>query len=954
MNQVNEAETIIKNEGNLNGNGEEMDQRQAQEEEEGTSRSSANGSGSGDEDEHGQIDRNIETETEKDSQTLSEFIIDGSEDERSFQSSITASCSTNDASRNTGDDISSIPCSSVDSHIPIMTASAPSPSPLSLDLRLSDISIDQSLFNESADLPKKWSCYSTMESSMATSSIECGSPSTISLSAIPLRLLDNLPCASPTPSTSSTRSDSIAACLRPAPFPIPIRPVPSSSFRLLQVIRIHFLAIDNFPCPSSAHPPHHVLIGAHFDSSSPHSPHFAQQPQHLTVVKRDLRELPSEDLLLDCPSSFSQLHLTFFPGIHEKFTLQFDIPSTSQFAANSSSTYHSPAGGVGQITIPRRHLMVFRSPVRLPLRPLPQSQSFGRICVHVRRNERVISLRVLDLVGLSASSASPRRLYLLVSTNANQQKREWKKLKIEDKRSIKWLELSCEPGGTTTLTMKLWQGVMRGMHNLFHGEIRLDVDPEWDESRPRWLTLNPKSDVHMDLSVLAHSIVNLLISSSDLRSLLSALYRKDISRCQDHNTLFRSQTLATKMFCEFLNIHGHSYLLITLKPVIDRICKEKKCCEIDPNRINKGESIDKNRANLLYYFAMCFNRLTSSSSRCPFEVRSALSDLRNAVAAETHRTDMQYLALSSFLIMRFFAAALLNPKSFGLVRLHLDPRLSRTLLLLSKMLQRVANCTVNSLPLSNKEPWLTSVLQLVTDVPHLKAMAKFLDDVSTLEADREERGGAASAQTETGAATSTPLGPLKDGHLLHFSRIRPQWKKVLQQKRRHVLLTEEEVLWCKRKESTAKESVSLSEINEIRIDGKNMLIKKTDGNEIAFQTENEAETEEWKYAIERQMARSKCEKIDRGRQLEAIHILMLQQSESIAEMKKKIQNEEDSELTEEETKRRRSLLETIDKILQIIEQLEADHTQYSQGYAAQNSQCEEDEVNYLLLNRRTR
>ena len=40
------------------------------------------------------------------------------------------------------------------------------------------------------------------------------------------------------------------------------------------------------------------------------------------------------------------------------------------------------------------------------------------------------------------------------------------------------------------------------------------------------------------------------------------------------------------------------------------------------------------------------------------------------------RTDMQYLALSSFLIMRFFAAALLNPKSFGLVRLHLVSILS--------------------------------------------------------------------------------------------------------------------------------------------------------------------------------------------------------------------------------------------------------------------------------------
>lgn len=86
MNQVNEAETIIKNEGNLNGNGEEMDQRQVQEEEEEASKSSANGSGSGNVDGHGHIDRDIETETEKDSQTLSEFIIDGSEDERSIQS----------------------------------------------------------------------------------------------------------------------------------------------------------------------------------------------------------------------------------------------------------------------------------------------------------------------------------------------------------------------------------------------------------------------------------------------------------------------------------------------------------------------------------------------------------------------------------------------------------------------------------------------------------------------------------------------------------------------------------------------------------------------------------------------------------------------------------------------------------------------------------------------------
>ena len=53
-----------------------------------------------------------------------------------------------------------------------------------------------------------------------------------------------------------------------------------------------------------------------------------------------------------------------------------------------------------------------------------------------------------------------------------------------------------------------------------------------------------------------------------------------------------------------------------------------------------------------------------------------------------------------------------------------------------------------------QEPWLTSVLELITDASHLRLMAKFLDDVSSLPSQEE------------------PLStPLKDGDLLHYSRL---------------------------------------------------------------------------------------------------------------------------------------------------------------------------------------
>ena len=42
------------------------------------------------------------------------------------------------------------------------------------------------------------------------------------------------------------------------------------------------------------------------------------------------------------------------------------------------------------------------------------------------------------------------------------------------------------------------------------------------------------------------------------------------------NTLFRSQTLASKMLYELLKLYGHSYLLITMKPIMDRVSRLKE------------------------------------------------------------------------------------------------------------------------------------------------------------------------------------------------------------------------------------------------------------------------------------------------------------------------------------------------------------------------------------------
>lgn len=71
----------------------------------------------------------------------------------------------------------------------------------------------------------------------------------------------------------------------------------------------------------------------------------------------------------------------------------------------------------------------------------------------------------------------------------------------------------------------------------------------------------------------------------------------------------------------------------------------------------------------MVYAELAFSRVVDSSHRCPQLLCEVFADLR-AVVADFFpgREDIGRLALSSFLILRFFAAAILNPKLFGLKR----------------------------------------------------------------------------------------------------------------------------------------------------------------------------------------------------------------------------------------------------------------------------------------------
>jgi hypothetical protein len=62
--------------------------------------------------------------------------------------------------------------------------------------------------------------------------------------------------------------------------------------------------------------------------------------------------------------------------------------------------------------------------------------------------------------------------------------------------------------------------------------------------------------------------------------------------------IFRGNTLATKCVDAFMKLIGSSYLHQVLKEHVAAISEDKKSCEVDPSKVEKGENVGHNMTHL--------------------------------------------------------------------------------------------------------------------------------------------------------------------------------------------------------------------------------------------------------------------------------------------------------------------------------------------------------------------
>ncbi|XP_021930009.1 GTPase-activating protein isoform X2 [Zootermopsis nevadensis] len=227
-------------------------------------------------------------------------------------------------------------------------------------------------------------------------------------------------------------------------------------------------------------------------------------------------------------------------------------------------------------------------------------------------------------------------------------------------------------------------------------------------------------------------LVRVFMHHGQIVPMVRALAHWEISKVTDANTIFRGNTLVSKMMDEVMKLAGLHYLRNTLRPSLDLVFQERRPCEIDPTKVKDTTVIETNLANLKEYVENIFQAITTSALHCPSLMCQMFHDLKELASTWfPDNREVRYSVISGFIFLRFFAPAILGPKLFDLTTEQIDSQTNRTLTLISKTIQSLGNLvSCRSAQQTCKEEYMAALYKAFCTEKHIQAVRQFLEIIS--------------------------------------------------------------------------------------------------------------------------------------------------------------------------------------------------------------------------------